>query len=485
MRIPFIGPTYQSRSPNIACDRSVNFYPEVNPQDAKDVMSLIGTPGTQFFTSLGQTPVRGMHVVNNVLYAVAGANLFSISAGGAVSTSLGTLNTNSGRVSMQDNGVTVAGIGGNQLMVVDGVGGYIYNVNTGVFSSIGGGGWPSAPTHIAYLDGYFIVCCSGSMAANCSNLYDGTTWNALATAQISASPEPIQTVVDLSQQLWFIKSNTCECWYDAGVATSSGFPFARIPGVVVDGGTPAPWSVVRYQGTIFMLGNARNQELGEQVGIVQLTGYTFNVVSPPSINYQISQWGTWSNAFAYCYVSEGHSFYVITSPEAGQTFVYDITTQMCHERSTYTESPYAYGRHVSNCYVFYNNKHYVGDYMSGNIYEMRSDVYTDNLQPIISVRQAQHLSDKKSLNNIFINRLIIDAEGGVGGSADAYASLSWSDDGGHTWSNDYLASVGKTGKYKTRLVWRRLGVSRDRVFRVAMSEPVKKVLIGAVIEGGE
>jgi hypothetical protein len=70
-------------------------------------------------------------------------------------------------------------------------------------------------------------------------------------------------------------------------------------------------------------------------------------------------------------------------------------------------------------------------------------------------------------------------------SGSPYASLSWSDDGGHTWSSDYLASMGAIGQYRTRLVWRRLGYSRDRVFRVAVSESAKKVLIGAVMEGSE
>jgi hypothetical protein len=68
---------------------------------------------------------------------------------------------------------------------------------------------------------------------------------------------------------------------------------------------------------------------------------------------------------------------------------------------------------------------------------------------------------------------------------NSQAQLSWSNDGGHTWSNDYQASVGAIGQYKTRLIWRRLGYARDRVFRVAFSEPTKTVLIGAVMEGGE
>jgi len=484
-------------------------------------MSLIGTPGTTYFTGLGSLPVRGMHDLNNVMYVVAGAFFYSITPGGTYSAALGTLNTSNGRVSMSDNGVTAAGLGGNQIIVVDGIGGYIYDVGTGVFSTISGGGWPSNTVHIAYLDGYFIVTCVGSMGAYCSNLFDGTTWNALAVAEISASSDPIQTVMEIKQQLVFIKNNTTEFWYDAGVSTATGFPFLRLSGGVIDGGTPSPWSVARMQNSLFMLGTVRNNESGEVMGISQLIGYQYQIVSPPAINYQIGRWGKYDDAFGYCYSSEGHNFYVLTSPSANQTFVYDVTTQMCHERSTYTNSPYAYGRHLSNCYCFFNNKHYVGDYMSGNIYEMRSDVFTDNLSPIISVRQSQHVNDKNTLNNFFIKRLIIDAETGVGPNATSLATylttdsgitlttdagvtltpdnslsisgqsanpmcyLSWSDDGGHVWSNDYQASMGAVGNYRTRLIWRRLGYSRDRVWRLAMSEPTKKIVIGAVIEASQ
>ena len=733
MRIPFLGPTYQSRSLNIAADRSINFYPEINQEDSKDIISLIGTPGTQYFTGTGNLPVRGMHAFNNLMYAVIGNSLYSINTAGVYSNVLGTLNTSSGRVDMRDNGMAANGLGGNQLMIVDGQNGYIWNVSTSSFTTISGGGWPGTPpAHVIYLDGYFIVTFVNSMISYASNLFDGTNWSSLAYAQATSSVDNIKTVSDLSEQIWFIKQNTSECWYNNGVATAVGFPYSRVGAGVLDAGTPAEWSVARMQSNLFMLGSVRNNELGEMVGIVMLANGAFTVVSPVAINYQISQWPTYSDAFGYCYSEGGHSFYVLTSPSGNQTFVYDVTTQMCHERSTYTNNPYAYGRHLSNCYCFFNGNHYVGDYQSGNIYQMSSNIYTDNGQPLISVRVAQHLSDKKTLNNQFFKRIIIDAETGppgitgtggfynvtipaynsdpnvaflahfdgangattfvdssinnytitpvagaqlgtnwekfgtaslklngtsyatvpaaaanfgasdftidnwvyltnintiaffgqyfvgginwslyyqsgnivfyaVNGSLVAYyscpytfslttpyhialvrqqsniyifvngvsqtltigtaigsssipsmsslftigfanngvyfpgnidefrisqgiarwtanftpptaaytysytnaqtetlrnttntpywlnsqAALSWSDDGGHTWSNDYLASVGAIGQYKTRLIWRRLGYSRDRVFRIAMSEPTKKILIGAVVEGGE
>lgn len=71
----------------------------------------------------------------------------------------------------------------------------------------------------------------------------------------------------------------------------------------------------------------------------------------------------------------------------------------------------------------------------------------------------------------------VDSGHTLGGSANPAVSLSWSDDGGHTWSSDYPAALGAIGKYKTRLIWRRIGYSRDRVFRFTCSEAVKKVFI--------
>lgn len=60
--------------------------------------------------------------------------------------------------------------------------------------------------------------------------------------------------------------------------------------------------------------------------------------------------------------------------------------------------------------------------------------------------------------------------------------LRWSDDGGHTWSSEHWASMGRIGKYGTRVIWRRLGMTdklRDRVYEVSGTDPVKIAIIGA------
>ena len=60
--------------------------------------------------------------------------------------------------------------------------------------------------------------------------------------------------------------------------------------------------------------------------------------------------------------------------------------------------------------------------------------------------------------------------------------LRWSDDGGHTWSNEHWASMGKIGVYGARAIWRRLGMTtklRDRVYEVSGTDPVKIAILGA------
>jgi hypothetical protein len=65
---------------------------------------------------------------------------------------------------------------------------------------------------------------------------------------------------------------------------------------------------------------------------------------------------------------------------------------------------------------------------------------------------------------------------------DPQCMLRWSDDGGHTWSSEHWASMGKIGEYGYRTFWRRLGMTvklRDRVYEISGTDPVKIAIMGA------
>jgi hypothetical protein len=255
---------------------------------------------------------------------------------------------------------------------------------------------------------------------------------------------------------------------------------------VMDYGTPAPASVARGNGGLFMLGARRVNDGPSFIGAVQISSDAVQVISPPAITFQMQKWTPWTDAFSYCYEADGHSFWVVTSPSMNQTFVFDSTIpdpmMAWHERSSYGAAYiYQTNRHLSNCYAYFNNMHLVGDWKSGNIYQMTDSVYQDDGgTPIVAFRTAQILADKKGeLNSIRINRLIVDAEMGVGGNI----VFSFSADGGHTWSGDYGTSLGAIGEYAKRAVWRRVGLfPYGMIARIMISDPCKRVIIGGYVD---
>ena len=373
-------------------------------------MALIKTPGCSLWASVGEGPNRGQHAFNGLNFVVTSNILYSIDDLGVVSDPIGRLTTKSGRVSIQDNGLLSNGIGGNQLIIVDGKAGWIYDVIAKTFNKVYSAGFPANPTHVEYIDGYFIVT-DDTMNAYASELYDGTTWKALATTPVESAPDNVRVPVAYGEELIFIKEYTTEFYANNGTPTINGFPFSRISGAVAPTGTSSPWSVCQGAGSIFWLATERKKNHGEFIGPVLLTGETTTTpVGNQAIIYIMSQWQDRENAFTYSYSAEGHTFFVVTSPGDNQTLVYDSTTNMWHERSTYVDSPFKFGRHIGNSYTYFNGMHLIGDYKSGNIYRMSSDRFTDIGKPIVCIRRTSHLFDKQGLERLFISKFEIDAD---------------------------------------------------------------------------
>ena len=60
-------------------------------------------------------------------------------------------------------------------------------------------------------------------------------------------------------------------------------------------------------------------------------------------------------------------------------------------------------------------------------------------------------------------------------------TLRWSDDGGHSWSNGYDRDCGQAGQYVKRVIWRRLGRSRNRTYEVSFSDAVPCRIVDAYL----
>lgn len=63
--------------------------------------------------------------------------------------------------------------------------------------------------------------------------------------------------------------------------------------------------------------------------------------------------------------------------------------------------------------------------------------------------------------------------------ADPQVRLSTSDDGGRTWSTlKKWRSMGKIGRYRTRLRWLKLGKFRQRIIKLEITDPVRRNIVG-------
>jgi Phage stabilisation protein len=291
-------------------------------------------------------------------------------------------------------------------------------------------------------------------------------------------PDNLVSLIVDHREVWLFGTQSVEVWYDAGL---EGFPLARIQGAVNELGCAATFSVAKLDNSLFWLGSdARGQGI-----VYRANGYSGQRISTHAVEYAIQSYDVISDAVAFTYQQDGHSFYVLTFPTAEKTWVYDVATQAWHERAGFANGKFI--RHRANCQMFFNNTNVVGDYQNNKIYAYDLDVYADDNQPQKWLRSWRALNtNQNNLKRTAQHSLQVDCQTGVGlndgQGSDPKIMLRWSDDGGHSWSNEHWASVGKIGVYGYRAFWRRLGMTtklRDRVYELSGTDPVKITLLGA------
>ena len=516
----------------------VNLFPEAIPEGGKEPGFLNRAPGLEFLQTVGSGPIRALwaHQTNNSdFYVVSGDKVYKLSGLTATPQLLGIV-SGTGPVSIADNGT--------QIFFACNPNGFIYNKTTGAFGPITDSDFAGAVT-VTYLDGYFVYNQPNSQKIWVTQLLDGTSIDPLDFASAEGSPDGVVGLISDHRELWVFGTDSVEVWYDSG---ATDFPLTRIQGAFNEIGCVAAFSIAKLDNGLFWLGtDARGQGI-----VYRANGYTGVRVSTHAIEYAIAQYGNISDAIAYTYQQEGHAFYVITFPSGNATWVYDVSTQVWHERAGFDDGDFI--RHRSNCQCNFGGNILVGDFENGNIYRFDLDVYADNGGIQKWLRSWRALpTGQNNLKRTAQHSLQLDCETGVGlniypsydsenidtesgldlvaeyvltflttqsgvtlttEAGDGFEPLGqyelsdidingynlvttaylaapgynpqvmlrWSDDGGHTWSNEHWSPVGKIGAYGHRTFWRRLGMTmklRDRVYELSGTDPNKIAIMGA------
>jgi hypothetical protein len=473
--------------------------------------TIIANAGTGYAVNDSITVVGGVYGSSPATYTVA-----SIGAGGAVASLTATfpgsytslpINNVSTSTTGAGTGLTLtltfgtgAGVTGNYVVNNSQTVGSetMYALNWSVLPNTDGAF--TGGTIVDIVDNYFVYNDPNTQQWASSNLLSPITYG-LSYGTKFTGPDNLVSLVCDHGQVYLLGEYTSEVWADVGTFP---FPFQRIPGSSSQHGIIAPFSVARVGNSFAYL--ARNTR--GQAEIVMMNGYFPQRISTHAVeNTLVNQYV--ADAVAYTYQLEGHENYVISFPTLDLTWVYDVTTGLWH-KWLWVDNNDVYHRHRSNCGALFQGVYLVGDWQNGQIYQLDLNNYTDDGNIIRRVRRAPHLVS--DLQRQYFDEMQIQFQPGVGLSgltqtsyaptegiagigvsglaicgtslietvgADPQAMLRWSNDGGSTWSSEHWASIGLQGKYQNRIIWRRLGWSRDRIFEVVVTDPIKAVIVSA------
>ena len=515
----------------------VNLFPEVVPEGGKQPAFLQRVPGLVLRTTVGTGPIRGLWEHAGNMYVVSGATFYRVSSNLTV-TAIGTV-VGTNLVTMADNGT--------QIMIAADPAGYIYNTATGVFGQITDPDFPGASV-VDYLDGYFVFIQPNSQRVWVTALLDGTSIDPLDFASAEGDPDNIVGMIVDHREVWLFGNNSTEVWYNAGLTDfplvriqgaynelgcAARFSVAKMNNQIYWLGKD-----FRGQGIVYVANGYQGQRISthaiewqiQQYGSIsdaigytyQQDGHSFYVLVFPSAGktwvYDASTgaWherAGWDNQWTR-YRGQTQVFFnsenLLGDYENGNIYAVDQDTYTYHgeeqrwlrswralptgENTLRRTAQHAlqldcetgvglaqYPAYTAEDLTAENGDILLVEFVQNDLATESGDVMTteagDEFQTLVDTPDAPY----DTTPPVYLTTNSYTAAPGY----DPQVMLRWSDDGGHTWSNEHWRSMGKIGEYGYRTIWRRLGMTtkiRDRVYEVSGTDPVKIAIMGAELQ---
>src|ERR1700744_5697280 len=484
VRFGFVGASYTTQSSAVADEECINWFAETNEsgafigsqayggREAGSLKSYFGTPGLSVFSTLPAGPVRGTFTQNGRAFAVADDQLVEVMADGSF-VPRGTVATDSNPASICANSI--------QLLVVSG--GHAYcltfatNVLVEVTSQLVG-----VPVQCDCSDTFGVVMFQNSNKFQISQVLDFTTWPGQLVDEVSVYSDNIVSIIFNHRELWVFGQKRTQVYQDTG----STEVYDVISGALIENGCAATFSTVRLDNSVFWIGQ---DERGALMAW-RSNGYTPARISTHAVEVWLSRQNNLSQLVSYSYQDRGHLFWVLYVPNSDCSWVYDVGESLWHKRAMWNSANAVYGPHQSWNHMYAFGKHLVGDWGSGNLYQLSFENLTDNGTLIRRLRRAPTITNEKEW--MYHLQMTVDFEAGVGpqpalvdgdgNPRQPLAVLRWSDDRGRTWSNDHARGCGMAGQYGKRVFWMRLGRSRNRVYELVVTDPIKWVITDAYLD---
>lgn len=489
-RFGFVGASYSSASLNADAQTCMNWVIEkVESDQGKGPLLMREREGLVLFCTLPTGPGRPggkFSIDTNPAgrdFAVSGSVLYELFSNGTY-RAIGDVGNDGGLITWGCNATnTQVALCSNGII-------YVLSLTSGILTQIPPSTFSQGyVSMIEEIDDFFIALISNTNIFYNSSPDDATSWPGAQANEVSVNSfrGNIRAIKQDSRQLGILGKTRGLAYYNTGASVT---PFSPIPGGNIQGGIAAPSTLITLDNTWFWLDQ---DERGWGIFRRYASGGPQRV-SNHAIESAWSNYASISDAICFPYQNNGHSFAVLKFPSAnggrGATWAYDVATGLWGERDFWNAGQGLSYSYLPQAHSFCFGKHLVNDSTSGNIYTLSNLVISDNGNAMRRVRRAPHISVEQERQSH--HSLQVDVEVGLGtipplldGSGNARGPqlmLRWSDTSTKTWSNIYPRDCGQGGQYITRVIWRRIGQTRDRVYELSATDPVPMRIIDAYLK---
>jgi hypothetical protein len=327
------------------------------------------------------------------------------------------------------------------------------------------------PNSIAFIKSYFLATVAdGRFFASGIN---STTFAALDFATAENSPDGLTRAVRRGDEIILFGPQSIEFWTtDAG---DVGIPFRRV--TATKGGIIGTHAVTGWEDGLpasLPIGYVSPDNV-----VYVLNGYQSQPISTLDVQRQIADDPDRANIRMTSFVNaDGCAMMVLRLSNA--TLVYDARHGSWHDRESFGANRWKVGA----CFYAFG-RWLAGDAETGAIYEIDAKAYEEAGEELIWTVESGPA--KQFPNGLMVTRVAFDFATGVGVLPWAseperapQVSVSWSDDGGHSYSQPRLAALGRSGQYGLKVQMNMLGRTghHGRRWRLSCSDPVPLALIG-------
>lgn len=450
----------------------INLMLKDNPPGSRAPFHITSVPTLS--TSGISTPTTGsirgicFHPDRNTLYVVQGTSIYrgAASSWTLVGTMPGTANCR-----MVYTGTHIVIVDGTNARCVVEDGSSVVTPTTE--------GW----IDVAYQDGYTIYADTDSDSVYVSNLDDPTTIGALNFTTVDALSGSIVGIMSDHRELFVYKTSSIEHFYNSG---TGGFPFVRSsPGIVEVGA----WNlgngsliygtntIARYAGTRFWVGN--------DLRVYMSNGYKPMPISTPWVERYLRTNVTAVPLYGAAFEIDGRVYYLVSGFSVSGVrvaLVYDVKLGFWHRRY----SPVADALMITHVLSYYPTSLPVvaarnAGTLESTLYHLDPAGTNDTGAAAGAVRTMTlpQYAPTGGGKRVFMPEVYLD----MAKTTDAATmTLSWSDDGGTT----YTSGLSGTST-NPRSRWQRLGSFYQRILRFTITVANKLTIFGvrARVEVGE